>query len=144
MHRRAALGVGVLLLLAGGCGMEELVGGGERKKAEKRLDSVLDVVSRFGVSESVEFQTAICRFYADKVLISDQGDFEAAYDQFQVFLQQGGLAKGFAYRIEAGEEIAGSAGGDFLFSGTANGRAFEVIVPAKQPFRWQVAPSDGF
>lgn len=144
MRGRAAVGVVLVFLFASGCGVETLLGGGELKKAEERLDFVLDVVSRFGTSSTIEFQTATCRFHADKMVIHDQGDFELAYDGFQEFLRKGALAQGFEYEIELGEEIEGTAGSDFLFYGTANGRPFEVVVPAKRPFRWQVAPSEGF
>ena len=144
MRGRTAAGVVLALLFVAGCGVEGMLGGGELEQAEERLGFVLDTVSQIGTGDTVEFQTATCRFHSDKLVIRDQGEFELAYDGFREFLRKGGLAKGLEYEIEGGEEIEGSAGGDFLFSGTANGRPFEVIVPAKRPLRWQVAPSDGF
>lgn len=144
MRSKWAIALVLASLFVGGCGVEALLGGGELEKAEERLNFVLDVVSRSGTASTVEFQTATCRFHADKLVIRDQGEFELAYDGFQEFIRIGGLAKGLEYEIEAGEEIAGRAGSDFLFSGIANGKPFEVIVPAKRPLRWQVAPSDGF
>lgn len=141
MRRVACVGWFGLLLLCGGCGaVEDLLGGSADKKAIERVEYVFDTVSQQGRVNSKEFQTAICRFFKDKIVISESSEFEMAYDAFEEFLNDGGLAKGFQYTIDEYEEN----GDGFLFFGTANGQKYELVVPGKRAFRWRVAPKSGF
>ena len=104
------------------------------------VEYVFDTVSQQGRVSSKEFQTAVYRYFKDKIVITDSAEFEMAYDAFEEFLNDGDLAKGFQYTIDEYEESEGG----FLFFGTANGQKYELVVPEKRAFRWRVAPKSGF
>jgi hypothetical protein len=131
----------LLPFLVVGCGaIDDLLGGNAEEKAMKRVERLFDTVSRQGTSGTKEFQEAVCTFWKDKLLISDSGEFELAYDATIEFLGQGGLAQGFKYTIDEFEETADG----IVLYGTANGNKYELLVPEKRPFRWRLAPKSGY
>lgn len=142
---KMSLGLAVLVVLAfTGCGkIDEMFGGGPGKKAEERVEFVLRTVSATGAQETMEFQTAVCRWAKDKIVIHDSAEFEYAYDGFREWVRRAGLVQGFQYEIEGSEEVEGTFD-DRIVYGTIRNSPFEIVVTEGQPLKWKVTPQTEF
>lgn len=142
--RRFAL-LAVAALALGACEVESLLLGKPEDRVEERVLLVFDNVSKHDNTTSEEYQTAICRWWNDKLVIRDMGEFNWAYEQFDKFKREGGLAKGLTLEIEEIYELEpGPEAREFLVRGTINRSPFELIVPEKRPMRWHRAPAPAY
>lgn len=131
-------------MLLAGCSLDDLVYGGATKRAEQRVELVLGTVAREGESTSAAYQTAICTWWKDKVVINDSTEFGWAYDEFRKFTDRGSLRKGVRVEIEGSEEVADSLPPAVLVRGTIDGEAFELLVPEGKPISWKKAPRPSY
>lgn len=143
MTKMLGLFAGLCLGLSGCGAIEELFTGNPGKKAEERVEYILHTVSATGAQETVEFQTSVCRWARDKIVIHDSAAFEYAYDGFREWVRRGGLTQGFEYEIEGNEQVEGSLS-KWLVYGSIRGQAFEIVVPEGAPLEWKVAPQSDY
>lgn len=123
-----------LVALAGSCEMYERAETKHRMK--NRVGAVLEGARTDG-GGSVTEQTAICRWWADKVLISDTWELGTASDAFDRWRRQGGIYdKLTTYEVTDVELLEDASPVTAIVSGAVNGKPFRMKVPDGRPIEW--------
>lgn len=131
MRRNGVLSLTLLAALSlalAGC--DELLHLGKSKEdlVRERVDTILSAVQAVGGTTSDQLQIAICRWYNDKIHISDMGEMEWALDHFETWQREAGIYP----RLQSYEivEIRPEEGTEAML----------VLVKINGGYRWMIVP----
>lgn len=132
----ALAAVAAAALTLAGC--DELLNFGKSKEdlARERVEFILSTAKRVGGTTSDELQKAICRWWNDKIYISNLGEFDMAMEQFEDWQREAGMyPRPESYEIlEFRQEAEGSD--TMLVLVKINGGYHWMVVPPKQKISW--------
>ncbi len=138
------LAIAALALVAGGC--RQMIDGFGKKpedKAVERVEFILGTIQKLGGTTTTDLQIAICRWYNDKIHLSDGGDLNFALDSFEEWQRAGGIYPRLqSYEIvEARLEEEGST--TVLVLAKINGGYRWLRVPENATIAWASSEEPG-
>jgi hypothetical protein len=140
MRRTAELVALTLLLgLFASCGIYEKAQ--LKHEMEVRVRRVLEGSRSGGERPTVSQQEAICRWWADMILISDNWELGRAADAYDKWRREGGIYDNLtAFEITSVEIVEGASPDTAIVAGTVDGKPFEMKVPDAEPISWVKSP----
>lgn len=131
-----------LTLLLGNLASCQLYEKAELKhRMEARVKRVLEGTRSGGDRPTVTQQEAVCRWWADKILIIDDWELGRAADAYDRWRLEGGIYDNLtAFEITSVEIVEGASPDTAIVAGSVDGRPFEMKVPDAEPISWVKAP----
>ncbi len=113
--------------------LDRLIDGGPTRAAEKRVKQILEGLKTEGDGNGFALQAAICQWDRAVDAITDQGEFEGAYDGFAAFRDTYHMnhRKITSYTI-TGSEVVQEKPPVVMVSGTIENKPFKWRVPYKE------------
>lgn len=112
-----------------------------KHRMEVRVKRVLEGSRSGGGPPTVTQQEAICRWWADMILISDQWELGRAADAYDRWRREGGIYDNLtAFEITSVQIVEGATPDTAIVAGSVDGRPFEMKVPDAEPISWVKAP----
>jgi hypothetical protein len=113
--------------------LDSLIDGGPTRAAEKRVKQILEGLKTEGDGNGFALQAAICQWDRAVDTISDQGEFEGAYDGFSAFRDSYNMnyRKIKSYTITS-SEVVQEKPPVVMVSGTIENKPFKWRVPYKE------------
>ena len=112
-----------------------------KHQMEVRVKRVLEGSRSGGDRPTVSQQEAICRWWADMIMISDNWELGRAADAYDKWRIEGGIFDNLtAFEITSVEIVEGASPDTAIVAGSVDGRPFEMNVPDAEPISWVKAP----
>lgn len=120
-----------------GCGVLPL-GDSDADLAKRRVASILQAIQDGAEGSSPKIQAAMCRWYADVLVIHDLGTMELALDGFDQWRVEGNIWRVSSFEIAEKTEGAGpqDPSETTYVHAKINGTWHWLRVPPKQPISW--------
>lgn len=129
-------GFALVVLSLAACDDLVNLGKSQEDLVRERVDFILSAIQKTGGTTSDQLQIAICRWYNDKIHLSDMGEMEWALDHFEEWQQEAGIYPRLqSYEIvEIRPEEEGSD--TMLVLTKINGGYRWMVVPPKASIAW--------
>jgi hypothetical protein len=119
---------------------------GTESGAKTRVKFILQTIKDHGAGTDTALQTAVCRWFSDKIYIADRDEQAAAADAFDTWRQEGGIYPTFqTYQVDekAQERHSGDPEGTYYVAATIDGVARLLRVPPRGQIGWAdgIAPA---
>jgi hypothetical protein len=139
--RRAAELVALALLLGFLASCQLYENAQFKHRMEARVKRVLEGSRSSGDRPTVTQQEAICRWWADMIMISDDWELGRAADAYDKWRIEGGIYDNLtAFEITSVEIVTGASPETAIVAGSVDGKPFEMKVPDAEPISWVMAP----
>jgi hypothetical protein len=106
------------------------------EKARERVDIVLSAMQRSKSSTDNEMQLAMCRWYADKVYLTDYEEANEASDGFDRWRNSVGLEQVASFEVGDAVEVPDQRRPTHNVSVAINGKPYTIRVPEGYPMSW--------
>jgi hypothetical protein len=142
MRMRRTVELAALTILLGLFASCQIYENAELKHEMKvRVRRVLEGSRSGGGPPTVTQQEAICRWWADKIMISDQWELGRAADAYDRWRQEGGIYDNLtAFEITSVELVEDASPKTAIVAGSVDGKPFEMKVPEAEPISWTKSP----
>ncbi|QQR75105.1 MAG: hypothetical protein IPJ17_05860 [Holophagales bacterium] len=116
------------------------IGNDPREHAKKRVEFILAARYAPGAGKASDFQTAVCRWYGDKIIYMDRDTLERALDGYENFTRSQGFAEASITQLSIDEVRDGMPGdppGTYLVRATINHKTYWLGVPPDAEITWR-------
>jgi hypothetical protein len=142
--RSLGVAIAAFTLVLGGCDSGPLAGlrltEPPEEVAQKRVEFILTSLLADNKDPAFNYQGAICKWYKNKIYLSDRDEQEAALDGFQAWWYHGGGPASDTIRKYSVEKVDPAKAKDppdtFYITVKIDGVRRKMRVPAEAPISW--------
>lgn len=136
--------LGLVLVTLGACGLIEgaVKSSAIKSQTKNRVETILTGIKEQGGGTGTKIQTAICMWWADKMVISDLRELGDAQDAFERWQKEAGIYPRISsFEVGDVEVLENTDVPTAIVSGTINGKAFKMKVPKRGRVSWAQKPT---